>query len=231
MIYAFGKADASPDTLSFSSAFPSVTNTALNFKQNKKNKSLDHVIYVLYDDAMDTAPAYMLLENTSEDAYTFVLEVNGGQYTRPVMLQSSQDGTWSGSYTFTLSSQSDVMLYLPGAGGLSYSVRILDGEGNEVQSALADHNLELSTAPVSAPLTGTLATGPSYFWSGEENNVYTNLRSGTASCTRVILSDMVITLPSPTGLPILTLPWVVLLLFAFGMALFQTFFNRLDRKS
>ncbi|MBR1685535.1 MAG: hypothetical protein IJ708_10415 [Clostridia bacterium] len=125
----------------------------------KQTASFDLVpsIVVLYDNTLDTAPAYLRISNHTRDkqaTYTFKLSVAGGAYTNSLIISSEREGSYvtasEGEYTFSLSPETSKTVYLPGAGNMQYTVRIFNFDGHEITAATMDESeLQLGVQPTS----------------------------------------------------------------------------------
>ena len=191
----------------------------LKEKENSaaKNIGLDKSLYVIYDDSLDSDPAYLRLKNqTDENTYCFVITFDSGRYNGPVLISSSWSGTYVRSeeneYRIQVPAGTEKTVYIPTGANLDYSVKVIDGEGREIQDHLEDYDLELSVQPLSSQLEGNLMEGRTYYWNSETDNVYTSMNDSAQELTLICIQEKTVTIPAPTDSRRVPTGWIILFL-------------------
>lgn len=200
---------------------PWLINTFAAIKQkdteNGKERSigLTPVFYILYDDTVDSSPAYLQLKNETEkgETYEFHFRINEGQYNTPVLEQSAWSGTYlvptEGEYVKRVSPGQTATFYIPNGAGMTYSVHIIDSSGNEIQDELESLHLVLQEGD---QLAGTLCIGPTYWWDNVQSNVYKEIHSEDGNVTEITLKSEIEWIPAPTAADRNISVWLVLLM-------------------
>ena len=229
VVYATGDDNiSSVSSLHMLSEKPWLINTFAAIKQkdteNGKERSigLTSVFYILYDDTADSSPAYLRLKNETEkgETYEFHFRINEGHYNTPVLEQTAWSGTYlassEGEYVKTVFPGQTATFYIPNGSGMTYSVRIFDSNGNEIQDELESLNLDLQEGE---QLTGTLCIGPTYWWDDVLSNVYTEIHSQGGNVTEITLKSETEWIPAPTAADRNISVWLVLLMLSFPFPL------------